>query len=197
MTYLDHFRLINETHDAAFARLLSKYESMLKGIVRHLAENYKRHLVGGKTDEDDLLQIANYALWVATYKFRMDIVEPGINPDYYFVNYAHKTVQGTVSDYLRKLAKRSAHEKLTMIDGTFDIVDPNVRSELHRLRDMFSDYMIYLTPRERIFVIDKWILDRKTSAIAANYHVSEDTVRTWGKNARKKLKVILHSEDIL
>lgn len=195
MTYLDHFCLPNEEPDAAFARLLGKYEPMLKGIVRHLAENYKRHLVGGKADEEDLLQIANYALWVATYKFRMDKVDPGINPDYYFVNYAHKTVQGTVSDYLRKLAKRSAHEKLAMIDGTLDIVDPNIRSELHRLRDMFSDYMIYLTPREQIFVMDKWILDRKTSTIAANYHVSEDTVRSWGKNARKKLKTILNDKD--
>lgn len=194
MTYLDHFCLPNEESDAAFTRLHGKYESMLKSIVGHLSKNYQRHL-HDMTDYEDLMQIASYALWEANDKFRLDKVDPGINPDYYFANYAYKTIQGRVSDYLRKLAKHRIHEKLATNDTNFDVVDPHSRSELHILLEMFSDYMIYLTPREQIFVMDKWILDRKTSTIAKNYHVSEDTVRSWGKNARKKLKTILQDED--
>lgn len=193
LSYLDHFRLPNEEPDAAFSRLLGKYESMIKGIVRDLSHSYARHL-NGMTDRDDLLQIGQNALWIATRKFDMNHVEKGINPDYFFVSYAYKTIQGTVSDYLKKLAKHSAHEKLAANDMILDVIDPYPHTIVEDMHEWLDDCLHSLTPRERIYAIEKWILERKTSAIAAQYQVSEDTVRCWGKTARKKLQRILRKD---
>lgn len=187
MAYHEYFRLSTEDSDAAFSRLLSQYEGLIVKTVNSFYNKYGRHL-HSTMDKDDLLQIARDALWQADYRFTLEKVAPGINPDYYFNAFAQKTIRGTLSDYLRKLSKRTAHEQLSLSATPLDAVDPFPEPIEEHMRALLEEYLPLLSPRERLYIEEGVLKGWETAYIAAVHHVSINTVGSWKKTVRRKLQ---------
>ncbi|MFX3617464.1 MAG: sigma-70 family RNA polymerase sigma factor [Sporolactobacillus sp.] len=188
MAYHDYFRQPTEDSDAAFARLLSQYEGLIVKTVKIFRDKYERHLYSYEVDKEDLLQMARTALWQADRRFSLERVAPGVNPDYYFSAFAQKTIRGTLSDYLRKLAKRDEREQLSLTETPLDAIDPFPEPIEKQMQAVLEEYLPLMPPRERLYIEEGVLKGWETAYIATIHHVSINTVGSWKKAVRRRLQ---------
>jgi RNA polymerase sigma factor (sigma-70 family) len=179
-----------EDHDANFVRLHEQYKSLINRIVNKYRKDYWRHL-GRITDEEELYQIASAALWIADRQFDESFCQ-GKNRDHVFQAFAKKVVEGRVSDHLRKWSKQNGHELLAHEDFQFVIPAPPGTYEQIRkdMEALLSKYSPRLSPKERTFIKLYVIEGRSIKEIAACQGVAANTVRTWKKRVRIKVKFL-------
>jgi RNA polymerase sigma factor (sigma-70 family) len=154
-----------------FERVLENYEPLLKALI-------KRYNLQSQYDE--MYQVASIALWESYQSF--DDTK-GVFPAY-----AKSYVTGKILNSLSK-ENRFAERHVTYAPDSVlweqrieDSAAPILEGEITAL------YMEGLSPRQRIWVQEGLLLGKKSTDIAKEKHVSADTVRTWKKEALKKMR---------
>lgn len=153
----------------SFEEVLKKYKPLIKAEMKKLGI-YKNF--------DDFYQIGAIALWNAYENYDPDKGN--------FSAYAKAVIRGKMQHHLRKEAgydkfhQSSAEELFRYIgyEPTYDEL------ELETLKS----YLHELSGREITWVYEAIILQKPLSEIAKQYKVSVNTVKTWRKNAIKKLR---------
>lgn len=185
MAFTDHFALPSESEELAFERLMKKYEPKIFKCVRNYLTKYESYLYSS-SDRDDLLQIARYAFWEANIRFDFSRVSPGKNPEYVFIAFATRMIDGRLSDYLRKHYRNASHETSSESDA-YEIPDEPQESIRAQMLRLLETHLPDLTPREAQYLNLALFDDWSTQQIAEAKQVSEHTVRSWKKSLRKKL----------
>ncbi|MCQ2009496.1 MAG: sigma-70 family RNA polymerase sigma factor [Sporolactobacillus sp.] len=185
MPFTDYFAAPFEPECYAFERLMQKYEPKIRKTVKRYNDMYKQYLC--PADYDDLLQTAQYAFSEANDKFDITKVAPDKNPEHVFIAFAARTMEGRLSDYLRKHYKNKSREVYERDDSAYDIPDEATESLNRQMLRILQDHLPTLTPREALYIKLSVFHDWSTEQIAEAAHVSEHTVRSWKKSLRKKL----------
>jgi RNA polymerase sigma factor (sigma-70 family) len=187
MPFTDYFAAPFEPECYAFERLMQKYEPKILRTTSQYANRYARYLYC-HADREDLLQIARYAFSEANDKFDITKVDAGKDPEHVFIAFAARTMEGRLSDYLRKHYKHKSRELYDSNDSSYDIPDEATEPLNMQMLRILKDHLPTLTPREALYIKLSVFHDWSTGQIAEAAHVSEHTVRSWKKNLRKKLE---------
>lgn len=160
--------------DQAFEEVAQQYDPLIKGMIKqlHLYKNI-----------EDMYQIGLIALWEAYEKY-----DPTKGA---FGGYAKSTVKGRMLTALRQ--SRTYDDRHVFAksneeggDDILAVADTSVMIPLEE--ETVSLYLIELSERQRLWVEQALLQGRKTREIAEAEHVSPNTVRTWKKEALKKMK---------
>ncbi|SFG75695.1 sigma-70 family RNA polymerase sigma factor [Sporolactobacillus nakayamae] len=187
MPFTDYFAAPFEPECYAFERLMRKYEPKILKTTAQYANRYARYLYC-HADREDLLQIARYAFSEANDKFDITKVDAGKDPEHVFIAFAARTMEGRLSDYLRKHYKNASRESYDSSDSSYDIPDEATEPMNMQMLHILQDHLPTLTPREALYIKLSVFHDWSTGQIAEAAHVSEHTVRSWKKSLRKKLE---------
>jgi RNA polymerase sigma factor (sigma-70 family) len=187
MPFTNLFAAPFEPECYAFERLIRKYEPKILKTTAQYANRYARYLYC-HADREDLLQIARYAFSEANDKFDITKVDAGKDPENVFIAFAARTMEGRLSDYLRKLSKNASRESYDSNDSSYDIPDEATEPLNMQMLRILKDHLPTLTPREALYIKLSVFHDWSTKQIAEAAHVSEHTVRSWKKSLRKKLE---------
>ncbi|MCO7124197.1 sigma-70 family RNA polymerase sigma factor [Sporolactobacillus shoreicorticis] len=185
MPFTDYFAAPFEPECYAFERLMQKYEPKIRKTVKRYNNMYKQYLCSA--DYDDLLQTAYTAFSEANDKFDITKVGPGKNPENVFIAFAARTMEGRLSDYLRKHYKNKSRELYDHDNSAYDIPDEATEPLNMQMLRILKDHLPVLSPREALYIKLSVFYDWNTGQIAEAAHVSEHTVRSWKKSLRKKL----------
>jgi len=185
MPFTDYFAAPFEPECYAFERLMKKYEPKIRKTVKHYKDMYKQYLCSA--DYDDLLQIAQYAFSEANDKFDITKVASDKNAEHVFIAFAARTMEGRLSDYLRKHYKNKSREVYDREGSAYGIPDESAESLNMQMLRILQDQLPTLTPREALYIKLSVFHDWSTQQIAEATLVSEHTVRSWKKSLRKKL----------
>jgi RNA polymerase sigma factor (sigma-70 family) len=185
MPFTDYFAAPFEPECYAFERLMEKYEPKIRKTVKRYNNMYKQYLC--LADYDDLLQIAYTAFSEANDKFDITKVSPDKNPENVFIAFAARTMEGRLSDYLRKHYKNASRESYDSNDSSYDIPDEATEPLNMQMLRILKEHLPTLSPREALYIKLSVFHDWSTEQIAEAAHVSEHTVRSWKKTLRKKL----------
>lgn len=128
-------------------------------------------------DFDEFYQIGRIAVWEALKKY-----DPAKGA---FPAFAAITIRGKMLDYLKK--ENRYEERHVASNVTFEN-DVGFYWEPWLDRELFYEYLRPLTNKQKIWAIEA-ILHQKTPAeIADDYGVSREAVKSWRKEALKKLR---------
>ncbi len=145
---------------------------MLKNQLKKL-HIYKEH--------EDYYQVAQILLWKAYQQF--DATKGA------FPGYAQHLVRCGLIDHLRKeRIYEDRHEMIEWDSKTEGLLGFFIQEENHPLLDEIEERYKHLSKREKIWLIETFINDRKLSEIAHLYQVSKHTVSSWRKACLKKLR---------
>lgn len=160
---------MNVSANVSFEEILANYEPLIKKQMVSL-RIYK--------DFDEFFQLGCIALWEAYVNF-----DPTKGS---FSTYAISTIRGK---YMTLLTKKTKDEERQVLigDERFDFL-PSSWTLSPLEQESVEAYMIGLTKRERVWVYEAILLGKKTSEIAADYHVSTATVRQWKQGALRKMR---------
>lgn len=152
-----------------FDEIKEKYEPIIKKQLTalNIYQNY-----------EEFYHVGLIGLWDAYRRFD--------NTKGTFGSFAIKTVRGNMLMHLTKEARYKERQQLVgndqlslSIGATYDRV-----LEL----ELFLPYLENLTPRERLWAIETFLFDKKTSEIAYEQDVSINSVKTWRSRALKRLR---------
>lgn len=159
----------------SFEEVASQYDPLIKSVIRKL-HFYK--------NSEEMYQIGLIALWEAYEKF---------NPEKgSFGGYAKAVVKGRMLTALRKSRvydERHVFAKPTEAGGHdfMEIADPTRVMPLEK--ETIALYLQGLSVRQLYWVEQALLQGKKTREIAEGERVSQNTVRTWKKEALKKMRV--------
>ncbi|WP_100374114.1 sigma-70 family RNA polymerase sigma factor [Bacillus sp. FJAT-45037] len=161
----------------SFEEILSQYEPLIKGQLKKL-NLYRSH--------DHFYQIGVCALWEAYLKY-----EEGRGS---FAAFAMYTVRGHMLMELRR--QRTYDERFVLQDQqvSTDFVVPAPSEDVINEHDPLAElapYLHLLSERERLWVREAIIYEKKLSEIAAEQGVSKNTVSSWRKTALKKMREVI------
>jgi len=183
MPFTDYFAAPFEPECYAFERLMRKYEPKILKTTAQYANRYARYLYR-HADREDLLQIARYAFSEANDKFDITKIDAGKEPEN---RLAARTMEGRLSDYLRKHYKNASRESYDSNDSSYDIPDEATEPLNMQMLLILQDHLPTLTPREALYINLSVFSDWSTEQIPEAAKVSEHTARSWKKSLRKKL----------
>jgi DNA-directed RNA polymerase len=153
----------------SFEEVLKKYESAIKKQM-FVLRLYK--------DYDEFYQIGCLALWDAYQNF---------NPEKgNFSAYAISYIRGRMMVALSKESRYSERHTYTG-DELLEAV-PTTHEMVPLETELLESYLTNLSDREKTWVQEAILLQKKTAEIASQYNVSSHTVRVWRKTALKKLR---------
>ncbi|MED1603623.1 sigma-70 family RNA polymerase sigma factor [Alkalihalophilus marmarensis] len=157
-----------------FEDILNQYEPLIKGQLKKL-NLYRNH--------DHFYQIGVCALWEAYKKF-----EEGKGS---FSAFALHTVRGHMLMELRR--ERIYDERFMLVDQqeSKELALPAATPDRLFAEDPLSELASYiglLSERERLWVQEAIVYEKKLGQIALEQQVSKNTVATWRKTALKKLR---------
>ncbi|KHF38453.1 sigma-70 family RNA polymerase sigma factor [Halalkalibacter okhensis] len=153
----------------SFEEVLKNYEPAIKKQLISL-RIYKDH--------DEFYQIGRLALWDAYRKFNP---EKGT-----FSTYAISYIRGRMLVSLRKERKYSDHHSYAGDEQLEAVVSQHETTPLEI--ELLEPYLTNLSERERLWVKESIIKQKKTAEIASQFNVSTPTVRSWKKTALTKLR---------
>jgi len=151
MPFTDYFAAPFEPECYAFERLMRKYEPKILKTTAQYANRYARYLYC-HADREDLLQIARYAFSEANDKFDITKVDAGKDPENVFIAFSARTMEGRLSDYLRKLSKNANRESYDSNDSSYDIPDEATAPLNMQMLRILKDHLPTLTPREPLYI---------------------------------------------
>lgn len=165
-------------NEVTFEELVEKFEPLIKKQIKQL-QKYELY--------DDLYQVGLIALWEAKSNF--DATKG------HFPSFAHKYVRGKLLNYLRSEQKIEQRYQL--------FFDPEVLKSIpapaHGNQATFpiAELLPLLSKSERIWLTEFYHYRKGPKAIASQYDVSVDTVKTWRRRAILKLQSILTVNQLL
>lgn len=153
----------------SFEEILEKYEPMIKRqlIALNIYQNY-----------EEFYHIGVIGLWDAYRRF-----DPQKG---HFGSFALKTVRGNMLMHLTKEASYSERRHFINEETLYERIGMTEDRALEL--ELFSSYVENLTPRERLWVIETFLHDKKPSDIAYEQNVSINSVKTWRSRALEKLR---------
>ncbi|MFC0469172.1 sigma-70 family RNA polymerase sigma factor [Halalkalibacter kiskunsagensis] len=155
--------------EKSFEEVLKMYQSIIKKqfVTLRLYKDY-----------DEFYQIGCIALWNAYQNF---------NPEKgNFSAYAISYIRGRMMSALSKesiYSERHYYASDEMLEAV-----PSHLDEVPLESEFLEAYMTNLSEREKTWVYEAILLQKKSAEIANQYGVSPHTVRTWRKGALKKLR---------
>ncbi len=161
-------------HSQSFEHVLADFEPLIKGQIKKL-NLYRQY--------DEYYQVGVVALWEAYRNF---------NPQKgTFAAYALHTVRGHMLMMLRKERRFGDHHILYDDQQTTAFMDQQMSYDLvDSTASSLTPYLRHLSKRERLWVIEAIVHDKKLGEIAKEHGVSTNTVSSWRKQAIRKLKAI-------
>jgi DNA-directed RNA polymerase len=127
---------------------------------------------------DEFYQIGCLALWDAYQNF---------NPEKgKFSTYAISYIRGRMMVALSKESRYSERHTYTG-DELLEVV-PTTYENIPLETEILESYLVNLSDREKTWVQEAILLQKKTAEIANQYNVSAHTVRAWRKTALQKLR---------
>jgi DNA-directed RNA polymerase specialized sigma subunit len=157
--FTEYFLAPTETACAAFERLMKKYEPTIFKVVNQNILVYSSYLYS-TSDHDDLLQIARYAFWEANQKFAIGKVGQEKHPEHVFIAFAVQTMNGRLSDHLRKHYKNLRPESFSSTDSSYNIPDETPEPMKTHMLQLLADRLPRLSPREtrylNLILFDDW-----------------------------------------
>lgn len=157
-----------------FEEVARNYEPLIRNTIKQL-RLYK--------NIEDMHQIGLIALWEAYEKF-----DPAKGE---FPAYAKATVKGRMLTALKKAKvydERHVFPKPVEEGEDYFSVIPNSTEAVPLEKETLSLYLHNLSDRQRFWVEESLFLGKKTREIAEEQGVSQHTVRSWKKEAVKKIK---------
>lgn len=159
----------------SFEEVARQYDPLIKSMIRQL------HLY---KDVEDMHQIGLIALWEAYVKFDS---KKGA-----FGGYAKSMVKGRLLTALQKSKKYDDRHVFVKSknaeENTFSAL-VETSSVVPFEEETISCYLAGLSERQCFWVEQGLLQGKKTREIAEGEHVSQNTVRTWKKEALKKMQV--------
>jgi RNA polymerase sigma factor, sigma-70 family len=151
--------------EQSFEDVLEQYTPMIHHIIKSL-NIYK--------DKDRYVQEAAISLWEACKSF--DASKGS------FTSYAYSSIRGKLLNYLKKENKWETQHLFVdqppeqPIDGVIPVLES------------IEEYTQYLSNNQKIWVVEYICNDKKIEEIASQEGVSISAVKSWRKEALKKLK---------
>lgn len=155
--------------ELSFEEVAKKYEPIIKKQLLSL-NIYKNH--------DDFYQIGLIALWEAYSRFDYSKGK--------FTTYAITYVRGRMLSYLQKEKKYFEHNEYALMEGVF--MEQPEENMMYLEEDIIQLYVETLSPKEKLWVREAIFLGKKVREIATEQRVSINTVKSWRKQAKRKLK---------
>ncbi|WP_193534016.1 sigma-70 family RNA polymerase sigma factor [Cytobacillus luteolus] len=138
-------------------------------------------------DHEVYYQVGLVGLWEAQSRYNP---EKGA-----FSTFAFSIIRGRVLSSLTKenqfYTRYQPTEHEEQLDAAYD-----ESSEIKPEEDILTTYCFDLTENQRKWVIGKIIEDKKIKDIALEHGVTEDAVKTWRREALKKLRKTVAGMDI-
>lgn len=158
-----------ERLDMSFDEIKEKYEPMIKKQLTalNIYQNY-----------EEFYHIGVIGLWDAYRRF-----DPKKGS---FGSFAMKTVRGNMMMHLTKESRYKEHQHLVNDILLFEKV--GIIEDQALELELFAPYIENLTPRERLWVLETFLHDKKPMDIASEQNVSINSVKTWRSSALRKLR---------
>lgn len=156
--------------DKSFEELVEKHQSMIYFHIKHL--NIRQH-------HEEYYQIGLIALWHASKTYDSSKGS--------FSTYLYHCIKGRMLNEMNKQNRRHEKEELRDQHDDFGTEDPikEIMSE-----QMVQSYGDILTPMQKKWLIG-YCIDKKTpTEIAESENVSPASVKSWRREAIKKIKAI-------
>ncbi|MGN7300709.1 sigma-70 family RNA polymerase sigma factor [Ferdinandcohnia sp. SAFN-114] len=154
-----------------FEELAEQYKPLIFQVIKSL------RLYG---DRESFFQIGLIGLWEASTRFN-----PGKGVE--FSTFAFSTIRGKLLDYLKKEVRYQEHYQLSGEQIFMKLAD---RSEGFQ-EDLIEMYGEKLTKNQVKWVQGRIIEDKSYKEIAIEHGVTVESVKSWGKQAVKKLREII------
>ncbi len=161
---------MNKKLGIPFEEVAMDFTPLVMGMMKRL-KIYK--------NREEYIQIGFIALWKAYQNYDP---EKGS-----FSSFAYSYVRG---DMLAQLKKDASYDERHLLNDFDDGMKP-VADESRSIQEEYesiSAYLKHLTPREMDWVIEHIIYGRSITEIANKYNVAPTTVKSWRKQALKKLR---------
>ncbi|OIJ14248.1 hypothetical protein BKP35_07035 [Anaerobacillus arseniciselenatis] len=154
--------------DKSFDEIAKNYEPLIKKQLK-LLNIYKDH--------EEYFQEGLIALWEAYKRFDPEKGK--------FSSFAIITVRGRLLSLLNKEKKFQDHHTLGESNNPH-LVDQSVKVPLEL--EVVNSYLEGLSNREKLWIQEAILNEKKLSEIAKDHGVSTNTVKSWKKNVVKKLR---------
>lgn len=158
-----------------FEVLAEQYKPLIFQVIKSL------RLYG---DKETFYQIGLIGLWEASTRF-----DSGKGVE--FSTFAFSTIRGKLLDHLKKETRYKEHCQPSGEQIFMKIADG---SEAYSI-DLIELYGKRLTDNQVKWIQGRIIEDKSYKEIAAEHGVSVESVKSWGKQAVKKLRNIIIVED--
>ncbi|MDR4890108.1 sigma-70 family RNA polymerase sigma factor [Fredinandcohnia sp. QZ13] len=158
----------------AFEELAEQYKPLIFQVIKSL------RLYG---DKETFYQIGLIGLWEASTRFAP---EKGVE----FSTFAYSTIRGKLLDHLKKEA---LHRERCQPTGELLILSPTEGSNGYS-PDLIEEYSEGLTDNQVKWVQGRIIEDKSYKEIADEHGVTVESVKSWGRQAVKKLRKIIMLE---
>lgn len=157
-----------------FEELAEQYTPLIYQVIKRL------QLYG---DRETFYQIGLIGLWEASTRFDS---EKGVE----FSTFAFSTIRGKLLDYLKKEVRYQEHCQPSKDESFMMVADSSDPFST----DIIDVYGRNLTKNQVKWVQGRIIEDKSYKEIAEEHGVSVESVKSWGKQAVKKLRGIILAE---
>ncbi|UNL85810.1 sigma-70 family RNA polymerase sigma factor [Priestia koreensis] len=154
-----------------FEQLITQYEPMIYSIMRS---------INVYQEQQDYYQLGLISLWKAHE--RHDYTKGAFAP------FAYATIRGYMLAHLRKKVELADRQPTIH----YEMVSAPSYEHTYLEQEYLSPYLEGLSARELTYVMDHVVHGYSFRTMAHTYGVSEETVKAWGKTARKKLRAKKH-----
>ncbi|MFK3936235.1 sigma-70 family RNA polymerase sigma factor [Alkalihalobacillus sp. NPDC078783] len=157
--------------NATFEHVLAQYTPLIKSQIKRLS--LMQHY-------DEAYQVAMIALWDAYRRFTPEKGE--------FAAFAQLRVRGDLISYVRKEIRNTERFVLTDESTEHLLENLSVEDEYESTGSHFTPFLNQLSPRELLYVEQVLIQGKSIKSLAARHQVTVNTVASWSKSARRKLR---------
>ncbi|SDI93697.1 sigma-70 family RNA polymerase sigma factor [Alteribacillus bidgolensis] len=161
---------MNHSLGIPFEEVAKDFTPLVLGMIKRL-RIYK--------NTEEYTHIGFIALWKAYTQYDPD---KGT-----FSTFAYTYVRGEMLAQLRKEARYEERYELSAFEQNTEPAAPDSES-IEQGMNSISPYLEELSPRERDWVIEYIVYGRGITEIAEKHNVAPSSVKTWRKNALKKLR---------
>ncbi|WP_010677071.1 sigma-70 family RNA polymerase sigma factor [Bacillus timonensis] len=157
-----------------FEELAEQYKPLIFQVIKNL------RLFG---DKETFYQIGLIGLWEASTRF-----DPRKGVE--FSTFAFSTIRGKLLDHVKKEVRYKEHCQLSGEELFMQVADGSGSYSTN----LIEAYGKGLTDNQVKWVQGRIIEDKSYKEIAAEHGVSVESVKSWGKQAVKKLRTIIMVE---
>lgn len=153
-----------------FEGIVKQYDKMIYSII-HSVNIYK--------NVDHYYSVGLQALWEARMKFKEERAS--------FTTFAYSIIRGRILTELRR-EKYWNDKNINMSQHLFESLYECGYVEAYLQKEAVLSYCHHLTENQKRWVIHTFFYEHSLDEIASIYSVSKDAVKSWRRDALKKLR---------